>query len=158
MFNRTKHNNKDQRRGVVTVEMALTITTFAIFLGGILEFGHVYMVIGTLNGAAKRAARYGAAEGITTAEVEARVDEILSKGFDHTQATVYVRDASVFDDGATDPSTISYSGLPAIELADAEVRDLYVVRVEVPYEDVALIPPFWAKNVTLTGQSVMRHE
>jgi hypothetical protein len=32
------------------------------------------------------------------------------------------------------------------------------VQVTVPYNQVALLPPFWVKNATVTGQSVLRHE
>ena len=44
------------RQGAVLVENALVISVFLVFLFGIIEFGHVYLVINTLNAAAKRAA------------------------------------------------------------------------------------------------------
>ena len=37
------------RRGAVTVEVALTLPVFAIFLAGLMEFGHVFMVSNTLS-------------------------------------------------------------------------------------------------------------
>ena len=116
------------------------------------------MVINSINAAATKAARLGIAEGITTADVQARLDEILSASIDTTNVVVYVRDASTFDSAGVDPVSINYASLPSIELSDAEPRQLFVVRAEVPYEDVAIMPPFWITNITLSGQSVMRHE
>ncbi|QDU41425.1 hypothetical protein Mal4_57920 [Maioricimonas rarisocia] len=131
---------------------------FAVFIAGIMEFGHAYLVINTLNAAAKRAARYGAVEDISTSDVVAKANSILVAARAASDATIYVKDASVFDTEGVDPDQISYSSLPDIELLDAEDRQLYVVRIEVNYDDVALMPPFWAKNIRLSGQSVMRHE
>ena len=37
------------RRGAVTVEVALTLPVFAIFLAGLMEFGHVFMAGNTLS-------------------------------------------------------------------------------------------------------------
>ena len=140
------------------VENALVISVFLVFLFGIIEFGHVYLVINTLNAAAKRAARHGAVEDVTTQEVVARVNEILAQSIDPDQATVLVKDASVFDSPGVDAGSVVYEDLPNIELADASARQLYVVRITVPYSSVSLIPPFWAKDAVLRGQSVMRHE
>jgi Flp pilus assembly protein TadG len=157
MKRRTYRPESQKRTGATIVEMAVVTPVFAVFLAAIMEFGHAFLVVGTLNAAAKQAARYGAVDGITTAEVRERVDSILGAAFDTAPATVYVKDASVFDT-ASPPSTIDYSALTNIELASAARRQLYVVRIEVDYDDVALMPPFWAKNVRLVGQSVMRHE
>lgn len=153
-----KHNNQDQRTGVVLVEFALVVTVFAIFLAGIVEFGHAYMVIGTLNMAAKRAARMGAVKESTNDAVTTRATQILSKSINVVHAEILLKDGSVFDDPNVDPATITYGGLPDINLEEAEERQLFLVRISVPYEDVALMPPFWAQNLTLTGMSVMRHE
>jgi len=151
-------NNKEHRSGVVLVEFALVVSVFAIFMAGIVEFGHAYMVLGTLNMAAKRGARMGAVEESTNDAVTTRATQILSKSINVARAEILVKDASVFDDPTVDPATITYDSLPDINLEEAEARQLFLVRVNVPYEDVALIPPFWAKNLTLTGMSVMRHE
>ena len=146
------------RRGTSTVELALVIPVFALFLAGLLEFGHAYSVIHTLNGAAYKAARLGAAEGSTSTETRAMVEQILSKAIRTNHATVYVKDASIFDDREIEPGEIDYEDLPEIELANAESRQLFLVRVQVPYEDVAVLPPFWVKDINLFGQAVMRHE
>jgi hypothetical protein len=69
-----------------------------------------------------------------------------------------IKDASVYDDGVTDPSTIDVTELPDMELANAQWRQLYVVHCELHYDEIAITRPFWAESLVLTGQSVMRHE
>ncbi len=123
-----------------------------------MEFGHVIFVSNMLKAAAKSGARYGATVGVTNAQVTARVQQIVGSAFNATKATVLVRSASVFDTSNVTPSTINYNSLPAIDLTQANQGDLYIVQVTVPYNSVALLPPFWVKNRTVTGQSVMRHE
>lgn len=153
----SRKRDQQSRSGATIVEMAVVTPVFAVFLAAIMEFGHAFLVVGTLNAAAKQAARYGAVDGISTTEVEARVNQVLAAAFDASQTTVYVKNAGVFDGGG-ELDDIDYTELPDIELLEAERRQLYVVRVEVDYNDVALMPPFWAKDLKLFGQSVMRHE
>lgn len=157
MLHHRGRRRDENRRGTTIVETAVVAPVFAIFLAAIMEFGHAFLVVGTLNAAAKQAARHGAVEGITTADVVAKANGILGAALDTTEATVLVKDASVFD-AETLPETIEYDELPNIEVNTAERRQLYVVRIEVDYNDVAIMPPFWAKDVRLVGQSVMRHE
>ena len=157
MLHHRGRRRDENRRGATIVETAVVAPVFAIFLAAIMEFGHAFLVVGTLNAAAKQAARHGAVEGISTADVVAKANGILGAALDTTSATVLVKDASVFD-LETLPDTIEYDELPSIELNNAERRQLYVVRIEVDYNDVAIMPPFWAKDVHLVGQSVMRHE
>lgn len=148
----------EPRLGAVLVENALVISVFAVFLAGILEFGHAYMVINSLNAAATRAARYGATEGVTTTQVKTMANNILNKAFKSNKATVVVKNAGVFDTTTVNPKTINYGALPDAEVSTMTSRQLYIVRITVPYNNVSLLPPFWVKNVTLHGQSVMRHE
>lgn len=149
--------DQPERRGATIVEMAVVAPVFAVFLAAIMEFGHAFLVVGTLNAAAKQAARHGAVEGISTSDVVAKANGILGAALDAMETTVLVKDASIFD-AETLPEVIEYDELPNIELNTAERRQLYVVRIEVDYNDVAIMPPFWAKDIRLVGQSVMRHE
>jgi hypothetical protein len=138
--------------------MAFVIPVFGVFLAGIMETGHAYMVMQVLNSAAKQAARLGAVEGKATQDVIDKASAVVAAAIDINDATVMVKDAADFDTPGFDPTGVTYASLPAIELADAEARQLYVVRIEVPYNDVAILPPFWIQNVTLSGMAVMRHE
>ncbi len=160
MIARKKKNRlaRRSRIGATVVETAFVLPVLGIFLAGIMEFGHLYLVKTALNGAAKQASRRGSVEGNTTADVLERAMEVVSSSVDSSKATFYVKDASVFDDENVDVSTIDYASLPDIELAEAQTTQIFLVRIEVPYVEVALLPPFWVKNFTLYGQSIMRHE
>lgn len=138
--------------------MAVVLPVFFTFMFALIEFSHAYFVINVLNAATKKAARIGIGDDVTTAQVEAKVRSLLSSAIKTDHVTVVVKNAGTFDSSNVNPKTINYSSLPAIELSDADPRQLFIVRASVPYEDVALIKPFWIKNVTLSGQSVMRHE
>jgi hypothetical protein len=152
-----------QRRGATLVELAVTLPVFTIFIAGLMEINHAYMVSTTLKAACQQAARLGVADGVSTSQVEQKVREVLSAAFDESQATIYVKDGSVFDDPGLDPTGVDYSGLSGIDLSNAKPRQLFIVRAEVPYGAVSLLPPFFVKksdgsSVMLSGQSVMRHE
>lgn len=148
----------DRRDGTTIVETAVILPVFLIFLMALIEFGHAFMCNATLTAAAKDAARYGAIEGITTAQVVARAKARVNGAFKSSKATIYVKDAASFEDSTTTTASVAVSSLPDIELNSAEDRHLFIVRVQVPYNDVAIMPPWWAKNLTLHGESVMRHE
>ncbi len=140
------------------VEFALVSSLFVVFLAMILEVSHVYLVINTLNAAAKRGARYGIVEGVTSAEATAKANSYLTESLDPTNATISILDGSIFDSPSYNADTFDHSTLTPVEISNLETRDLFVVRVSVPYDQVALIPPIWLDGLTLTGQSVMRHE
>lgn len=147
-----------RRRGSSAVEVALTLPIFIMFLAALMEFGHVFMVSHMLKTAAKSGARYGSTEGASVAQVTARVQQIVSAAFPSANATIIVRDASLFDNANVTPSSINYNSLPTINLNEIEQGHLFIVQVTVPYDAVALLPPFWVKGRTVTGQSVLRHE
>lgn len=130
---------------------------FGAVMVGLMECGHAMMVVHTLNGAARQAARYGSTEGITTAQATTKATTIIQNAFRLTP-TVLVKDGSTFDTANVDPSTIDYAALPNLELSTTKSDKLFIVRMSLPYDSAAILPPFWIKGVTLTGQAVMRHE
>lgn len=147
-----------RRRGGSAVEVALILPIFVMFLAALMEFSHVLFVSHMLKAAAKSGARYGSTGGVTTAQVQARVQQIVGSVINVNNATVLVKDASVFDTSTVSPSTINYGTLPAVELSTIEQGHLYIVQITVPYDKVALLTPTWVKGRTVTGQSVLRHE
>ncbi|MCG6156062.1 TadE/TadG family type IV pilus assembly protein [Rubinisphaera margarita] len=149
---------KNTRRGAATVEFAVTIPVFALFLVALIEFGHAYMVQTTLRAAAKKAARMGVANGVTTDEVSSEAMKIVSSAVRTDNLTVLIKDANIFDTSDAPTENLNITNLPDIALQDAETRHLFIVRLELPYDEVALFPPFWVNNLTLHSQSVMRHE
>jgi len=158
MIRRKRLSRAEGRNGTTLVEMAVVLPVFFTFVFGIFEFGYAYMVVASLNSAANKAARMGVAEGVTTAQVVDRVNSLLSQSFDTSNATVYVKDGALFDTLTPNAANLDYATLPGIELSAADPQQLFIVRVEIPYEDIAIMPPFWVTGVTLKGQAVMRHE
>jgi hypothetical protein len=112
----------------------------------------------TLTAAAKDGARYGSLDGVTTQQVIDRMKARVNGAFKSSKATVIVKDASTYESAATNPANVNVANLPNIELNSAESRQLFIVRITVPYDQVAIMPPFWARGLTLRGDSVMRHE
>lgn len=145
-------------RGVVTVEVALIMPVFVLFLFAIMEFGHFCLVSHTLSAAARRGAHLGSFEGVTNSEVENKVKQIVGSVIDSTKATVHVRSAGAFDDAGFNAASINYASLPAIDLSAAEMGDCFIVRVTVPYDNVSLLPTFFVKGKTIVGQAATRHE
>lgn len=141
------------------VEAAFVLPVFLVFVYGLIAYGHAQMCANIIAGATRTAARYGATEGITTAQVEARVREVMSGAVDPSLVTVQVKDASAYDDGAAFPDSASaMAAMPDVQLASAKSRQLFMVRASINYNDVAILPVSWLKNVTISGQSFMRHE
>ena len=151
-----------QRRGTTIVEAAMVLPIFFMFIFTIIEFGHSQLVINMLDASCRRAARYGSTSGVTTADVRTQVENLVGTVVDTNKVTIIVKDASVFDTGGTLPSSSEdFHALPDVEVANLEPRDLFLVRVEVQYSDVALISlPFLAslENAVLVGEAFTRHE
>jgi Flp pilus assembly protein TadG len=145
------------RLGTTVVEVAVTLPVFGLIMVGLMECGHAMMVVHTLNSAARQAARYGSTEAITTAQTTSRATSIIQNTVG-VAPTVLVKDGSIFDTTNVSPESIDYTTLPNIELNTTKSDKLFIVRLSVPYDSAAILPPFWIKGVTLTGQAVMRHE
>ncbi|HVJ87341.1 MAG TPA: TadE/TadG family type IV pilus assembly protein [Caulifigura sp.] len=146
------------RDGATLVETAICFPVFLLFLFAVIEFGHVFMCTNALTAAAKDGARYGSLDGVTTQQVVDRVKARVNGAFKSSKATVLVKDAATYENAATNPAQVNVASLPNIELNNTDSRHLYIVRVTVPYNQIAIMPPFWAKGLTLRGDSVMRHE
>ena len=144
------------------MEFAVCLPVFTLFLAAILEINHASMVATTLRAAAQKAGRMGVVEGVSTAEVEELALAVAGSAVNSDSVRVYVKDASTFDAGGEAEST-DFANLPDLNLTAARPRQLFVVRLEVTYADVSLIPPFLLKNPdgspkSLHGQAVNRHE
>jgi hypothetical protein len=152
------------RRGTTTVELAVILPVLLVFLYGLIEFGRAQWVSNMLNRACRAAARYGAGDGVTTAEVQAKLREILTATVDPDLVEFMVKDAGVYDEGGSLPETPDdFAGLADIEVADAEPRHLFLVRASLNYQDIALfrIPLMdfmGMDDVVLVGLAVTRHE
>lgn len=147
------------RRGTTIVETAVILPVFMFIMLALIEFAHAQMVTNVLNSAVRQAARRGATEGTSTSDVRTRVSQTIGSAINAQKVSVFVNDASAFD-SASPPAAngAAVESLPAIEVADAEARQMFVVRARVNYNDVALVPMSFMNGVVLDAQSFIRHE
>lgn len=158
IFAAKKMRRSQRRSGTTAVEMAMIMPVFFLMLFAIVEFGHAMMIRSLMISTAKDAARMAAVGEMTTQSIVEYIDSRLNKAMDSEVATIWVKNASLFDDPNNDTEAVEIDDLPDIELSTAESRQLFIIRISVPYEGVALLPPFWTTGLTITGDSVIRHE
>lgn len=154
-----RHRPTLPRSGAATTELAVVLPVFLIFMFGLWAYGHAQMVSNMLKGATRMAARYGATEGVTSAQAEARIRQVMGSAINPAVITIQVKDASGYDGGTAFPTAGSaMAALPDLELANAQSRQLFLIRATVNYNAVAVVPTSWFDNVQLSAQSFMRHE
>lgn len=147
------------RSGTTTVETAVILPIFFMLLFAIFEFGHAQLVNNMLNTACRNGARLGAVEGTSTTQVEAHVNQVMGSVTPSQNVTVFVKDAGIYDSPNTPPADGNQlESLPDVEIADIESRSLFVVRARVAYNDIAIVPMPFLKDVVLDAQAFMRHE
>ncbi len=156
----TSRTLRKTRRGTTTVEAAAVLPVFFLFLFGMMQVGHACMVKHLLQHACRTAARVGATEGVSTDVVKAKVLDLTAMLIDREAVTVVVKDASIYDEGGDIPeSWDDLAGLPDLDdLDQAETRQLFMVQAQVAYNDVALLPLAFTKNLNLAAIAFMRHE
>jgi len=151
--------NQRLRHGTTLVETAIVLPVFLLFVLAIIEFGHAQLVNNMLNNACRTAARMGSVEGTTSADVVARVNQTMAPVVAAENVSVFVNDASIYDSGSTPPSSGSeIEDLPPVELSEAEPRQMFVIRASLNYNDIAIVPMPFLKDVVLNSQAFMRHE
>jgi hypothetical protein len=154
----------NKRRGTTVVETALVLPVFLLFVLALVELGHAQLVKHVLRASCRQAARIGTTAGKSTANVRARVLEMLETVVDESDVQIFVKNASPFDAGGAPPESGSeLEALADIELLNAEPRQLFLVRARIEYEDIAIVPNIpilgaFLDGVVLEGQAFMRHE
>jgi Flp pilus assembly protein TadG len=121
---------RDERRGVAVVEFALVAPLMVLLVLGMLECGRLFLVRQTLIVAAREGARVAAYSD--RGQVAPQVNRVLA-------------DASLA--GAT--ITTEPAGSPA-------AGDPVTVRVSLPFQNAAWIPPFFLRGHTVTASATMR--
>ncbi|HTN77463.1 MAG TPA: TadE/TadG family type IV pilus assembly protein [Pirellulaceae bacterium] len=145
--------------GTTIVETAIILPVFITFIFGLIAYGHAQMVSNMLKGATRSAARYGATEGVTSAQTTARLKDIMASGVNSSLISVQIKDAKAYDTGSTFPNSLSaVTALPNLELSSAGTRQLFCVSASVDYNSVAILPISWLKNKTFHSEAFMRHE
>jgi Flp pilus assembly protein TadG len=139
--------------------VAVVLPVFLAFVFGLIEIGRVGMVVNLLNSASRSAARYGATEGITSAQAENRLLLMVESIINRNLVNVEIKDASVFDGTGPYPTTPqAFQSLPDIELSETPPRHAILVEASVDYNDIAILRFPFMQGVTLYGRAVMRHE
>ncbi len=154
-----KINRNLERRGTTTVEAAFVLPVLFFFLFAIIEFGHAQMVNNLLSSACRNGARLGSVEGTSTAQVVGRVNQTLGSAINPSEVAVFVKNASVYDSPGAPPTTgAGLEALADFEVANAEPRQMFLVRAKVLYNNIALVPMPFMNGVVLESQAFMRHE
>lgn len=141
--------SKKARRGVAAVEMALVLPVFLLVSLGIIEYGRAMMTANLVTNAAREGARVAAINGSTNTDVENAVTSFLTTSLGISSGQITTNITITAATGNPNPMN---------QCANANLRDLIVVEVRVPYSAVALIPASYLQSVILSARSSMRHE
>ena len=137
------------RRGAVIVEMALVLPIFLALVLGIIEFGRGLMVGQLVTNAAREGARKAILDGSTNSDITSTIQSLLA-----TSANVSTGDITVTI--TVTPATGNQD--PGNNIAACHSKDLITIKVQVPFNKVALVAGKYLKDKMLTGQAAMRHE
>jgi Flp pilus assembly protein TadG len=129
--------------------MALVLPVFLSVVLGIIEFGRAMMVSNLLANAAREGARLAVTTGTTNAEVTAAVQSFMQQAIGASADDVTVTITVTAAAGNEDPGN---------SVANAQKRDLCTVHVDLPFDEVSLIPSDHLAGINLVGHAAMRHE
>jgi Flp pilus assembly protein TadG len=129
-----RRRQRKSRRGATTVEFALTLPLFVLFLMASFEFGWMNVLRHTADNAAYEAARYAMVPGGTAAEAKARASSILK--------IIGARDAVV----TVSPATLSAT------------TEEVTVSIDIPMKSNGLVVPKFTKSKTMHSEATMRTE
>jgi len=138
------------RLGAVTVEMALVLPIFTMLVFGIIEFGRGFMVGQLVTNAAREGARRAIIDGSTNSDVTTFIQNFM-----YTSSNVATANTTVTI--TVTPATGNPAN-PTNSVAACQSRDLITIKVQVPFDKVALITGKYLAGKNLTGEASMRHE
>lgn len=129
-----------RRRAVATVEFAVVVPIFFIFVFGIIEVGRGLMITHLLGNSAREGCRLGIIEGKTTSDIRSAVTTVLSsQGISGQTTSVAVNDV------VADAST-------------ANAGDEITVSVRVPVGNISWVPGTHYLSGNLSGSYSLRRE
>ena len=147
----TTRHDKHARCGAAMVEMALVLPLFLMLILGIIEFGRAMMVANLVTNAAREGARMAVLDGSTNTEVNNAVESFLQGAIGQGVSAADIDVTITVTPAAGNPN-------PANNVANAIARDLITIKVQIPFNKVALIPGDYLAGKQLASQSAMRHE
>jgi Flp pilus assembly protein TadG len=111
-----RHEKCDRRRGVVLIEAALVFPLLLLLTFGLIEYGWLFLRMGTISNVARRGVRMAVTPDATTNEVSAAIGVMMTK-------------AGLADSGYT----VTVSAL------DVEPGETVTVHISVPdYDNISL--------------------
>lgn len=131
---RQRKHNQDTRRGVATVEFAMTAPVLFLMLYAALELGHANMVYNAVEAACYEGARVGIVPGASAAECQSAAQRILDLS--------NVRGARV----TVTPANLNIT------------TDTIRVNIAVPYAGTAIIPPTFTRLLNVNRRCELVRE
>lgn len=168
MFGRSmKRSGSRKRRGFEMIEFAMCTPMLIAMCFGIIEMGRAFQVAQILTAAAREGARLGmlynvvkpkdlaADPPIDTAnkKVEQDIKNFLQASGINATPTIDITFAEYTPVNPGDPAPPA--DLDKYNLINGKY---FKVRVQIPFDSVAYIPPFYLKGANLSGEVVFRHE
>lgn len=129
--------------------MALVLPVFLVIVAGIMEFGRALMVMNLTTNAAREGARMAVIDGTTNSDVTAAINTFLTQSLGSSASDATVTITVTAASGNPNPNN---------QVANATTRDLVTVKVQIPYNSVALISGKYLAGKQLKGICAMRHE
>ena len=145
---RRQIKNTATRRGAATVEFALVLPVFVIIVFGMIDFGRAMMIGQIVQNASREGARLASTDGATAQMVNDHVNDYLQGALG-----VSAGDITIAIDIEAGPGNSNPSGVE-----DASPGDKCTVRVQVPYNEIALFQSSYFNNAKLKGYATMRRE
>ena len=142
-------NRRRRRRGAALVEFAVVLPVFMMVVLGIVEFGRAMMCAQLVTNATREATRLAIVDGTTNSEVESWVGEFLSSSLN--VSADLINTSITITPAADNPD-------PANQLANANTRDLVTVGVQIPFDELTLLPTKFMTGRSMSATSSMRHE
>lgn len=157
-----RRRRRQDRRGTTTVEAALVLPIFFTFVFGTMVLCHILFTYSLMQTICRNAARYGATSEVSTADLRAYIQDNVGAGIgDHRIdcVDILIKNAEVYDTGGPYPDPgADFNDLPDIELETAPSRQMFVVRLELMYEDIAILTLPYFDNLLLATYCFARHE
>jgi hypothetical protein len=141
---RNRQGEKQQRRGVAAVELAVVSPIFFMLILAMIEFGSAMLAQQAITNAAREGARIAVLPDGSADRAETYAKGVLqSAGIDGEMATVNITDE---EGNPIDPALATYG-------------DIIMVRVSLPFSQVSWIPvPRYLGDTILSSATIMRCE
>ena len=141
---RKRRGNKQERRGVAAVELAVVSPIFFMLILAMIEFGSAMLAQQAITNAAREGARIAVLPDGTFERAETYARNVLqASGIDPYAATITITDE---EGNMLDPAL-------------AKFGDIIMVRVSLPFSQVSWVPvPSYLGDTILSSATVMRCE